>query len=436
MNPFLLTLLVRDNPWIEQKDSLGSWITARKPKDFIKRLQLRDSLISWKETHQAHLLIGPRQAGKSTALWDFLSSLGQPFLFLDCEQGLIRDWCQSAPLFLAELEKLLPTPVPLFFEEAQHLSEAGLFLKGLIDRGFPHPIYVSGSSSFHLGARIRESLAGRATRTKLLPFSLAEICQDIQGQPPLVIQRQSRESLERLLVVGGYPRVWLASRPEHILSELIEAVVLRDASDLHKVARPDAFRRLLSLLASQVGSLVNLSEWASLLGISRDTVAAYLEILQTAHLVVMLPPYAGGRRVELTSRPKIFLLDNGMRNHLVNDLRPFEHRSDAGAVLENFVLTELWKALPADATLHHWRSAAKSEVDFVVVQAEKLIGIEVKAAALPRPKLPRSARSFIEAYHPKRFIVLNMALEHQEMLGTTQVQWTTPLVFLKPDWLG
>ncbi len=358
-------------------------------------------------------------------IWAHLADTKSPSLFIDCEQPLVRRWCSAAPLFLADLEQVVPYPVPLFFEEAQHLDDAGLFFKGLIDRMIEVPILVTGSSSFHLGARTRESLAGRATRTRLLPFSLEEVCNDLAGKSKMVREQLVDERLARHLIFGGYPEVWLSEEPQTLLSELVEAIILRDATDLFSIARPDAFRRLLRLAAGQVGNLVNLSEWASILGIGRDTVASYLEILESSHVVVPLPPFAGGRRAELTSRPKIFLVDNGIRNQLVHDFRPLADRLDAGPLFENWIFTELWKALPPGATLHHWRSTSQAEVDFVVVRGDLIVGVEVKAGRLRRPTLPRASRSFIEAYEPAKFFVVNNGLSHQESLGQTEVCWIT-----------
>ena len=103
---------------------------------------------------------------------------------------------------------------------------------------------------------------------------------------------------------------------------------------------------MLKLAAAQSGNLINLSEWGSIAGIGRDTVASYLEILESGHVVVPLPPFAGGRRSEITGTPKIFLVDNGIRNHLLYDFKALEERADAGAALENWIFAELWKALP------------------------------------------------------------------------------------------
>jgi len=426
MVPDLQAILQHDNPWLLAPERLATWFDSHLPAVRYPRLDLVAARKRWREGGRAHLVIGPRQAGKSTAIWTHLAEAGEPALFVDCEQALPREWCRSAPLFLADLEGLLAKPVPLFFEEAQHLTEAGLFLKGLVDRRYAAPILVTGSSSYHLGARTRESLAGRATRVRLLPFCLAEVTADLAGEPELIRAHRTRERLARHLVYGGYPEVWLSEEPHLLLADLIEAVVLRDASDFFRITRPDAFRRLLRLLAGQIGSLVNLSEWAAVLGVDRDTVASYLTILEESHIAVALPPFAGGRRAEITSRPKIYLVDNGLRNHVAMSFLPFDERPDRGPVLENWVFSELWKLLPEGATLHYWRSASGAEVDFVLLRGDDIVAVEVKASRLGRPALPRAARSFTDAYQPRLLLLVNTGLEHRQQLGATEVRWILP----------
>ena len=425
MDRDLQTILLHDNPWIEDPGALGRWLGSHLPETFIPRDILDSAGGRWRESDRAHLVVGPRQAGKSTAIWAHLGTVGKPALFIDCEQSLVQLWCRSAPLFLADLGEVATSPVTLFFEEAQHLENAGLFLKGIVDRGVGAPVLVTGSSSFHLGAKVRESLAGRATRERLLPLSLAEVSHDLESLPGLAHSHASEERLERHLVYGGYPDVWLGDSPEALLADLVEAIILRDASDLFRIGRPDAFRRLLRLAASQACNLVNLSEWASILGISRDTVASYLEILEASHVVAMVPPYAGGRRSELTKTPKIFFIDNGIRNHLVHSFRRPAERVDSGPAVENWVFGELRKTLPFGMDIHFWRSTSKAEVDFVIDTGSAIVGLEIKAGAIGRPSIPRSARSFIEAYRPKRFLMVSTDRFDPERIGATEVSWIT-----------
>ena len=151
------------------------------------------------------------------------------------------------------------------------MEEAGLFLKGLVDRRTGRAIYATGSSAFDLEARTRESLAGRAHRHLLLPFSVAELAAARgAGQGRLIAKEKRRRRVERMLIYGAYPAVWTASAPERELADLAEAFVLRDVSDRFQIRHLEGFRKVVQLAASQIGNLVNFSEWASLAAISND----------------------------------------------------------------------------------------------------------------------------------------------------------------------
>ena len=423
--PDLVALLRRENPWLDDPTRWSTEVDARLPERYFDRRQPAVARLDSNglSRERATLLVGPRQAGKSTWVWHHLGQLPPRVLFVDCELHRFRAWCRDPGGFLADLHAIIPEPDAVFLEEAQHLEEAGLFVKGLIDRRLPCPLIVTGSSSFHLASGTRESLAGRARRARLFPFCLDEVCGDLDGIAPALREARGSERFERYLAVGGYPAVWLSETPETELSALVEAFVIRDASDLYKVERLDAFRTLLQLAARQIGSIVNLSEWASLVGVSVPTVSAYLALMEESHLLVRLPPFAGGRRAELTRNPKVYFIDIGLRNHLVGDLSPFEHRADRGPLLENHVFSELWKALPFAASLNWWRTRSGAEVDFVLREGNRRVGIEVKAARMTRPTLSRGARSFLQAYQPDRLLVANLELAHVEDVEGCVVEW-------------
>jgi len=186
---------------------------------------------------------------------------------------------------VADLPSLVTDgPDVLFLEEVQWLEEAGLLIKGLVDHRPGFPIVVTGSASFHLRSRHRESLAGRATRHVLLPLSLAEVAPAVDLAPAM-LWLERLDVFERMLRVGGHPEVWLSDVPEVVLGELLSAFVLRDASDLFAVERPDAFRRLLQLCAGQVGNLVKVAGLAEVCGINSRTVARYLGLMEEAHVI-------------------------------------------------------------------------------------------------------------------------------------------------------
>jgi predicted AAA+ superfamily ATPase len=277
------------------------------------------------------------------------------------------------------------------------------------------------------------------------PFSLAEVAATATEPglsptlPAAFTRREAERTAARMAVLGGFPEVWLSEDPERVLRAHVEAFVIRDASDQHRIEHVDAFRRLLLLVAGHAGQLANTSEWASVCGIARGTVERYLDVLEDQHVAARVHPWSGGKRSELARRPKVYFVDPGVRNRLVEDLRPFDVRSDRGQVLETWVFSELRKhlspLLPGDA-LRYWRSRSGAEVDFVVDRPGDPLAFEVKAEPMRRPALSRSSRSFIEAYAPSSFFVVNTALEAVRPEGRTTVRWITPAHLADPAGLG
>jgi len=410
------------NPWLRAPERRSEYIAARLPATWIPR---HAEAGDWGSRDHAYLVIGPRQAGKSSLIWYLLRDEERPLLFLDCEDPAVRRWCHSPSVVLEELSPWLARGGTLFLDEVQHLEEAGLFVKGLVDAKKGYRILVTGSSSYHLRAKTRESLAGRATRRTLFPLSLGEISASWRALSPAGLAARRREALQRQLVHGGFPAVWLSEEPAQVLTQLLDALVIRDASDLYRIERPDAFRRLLELAAGQVGSLTNNSEWASLLGLNQGTVGSYLSILEDSHVIHRLPAFSGGKRREVTSRPKIFFIDNGLRNAVRGGFHEPGSRTDVGQLYENWLFSQLHTSLRplGPVRLHFWRSASKAEVDFVLASADGVTGWEVKSAALRGARLSRSSRSFIEAYRPAVFTVLNAGHRGEEVIAGTLVRW-------------
>ncbi|MFH1466252.1 MAG: ATP-binding protein [Pseudomonadota bacterium] len=413
------------NPWLRDPSLWPSALSARLPAEVVAR-SVRLTL----DPARATLVVGPRQAGKSTLILLRLQREARPPLLLPLDDPLLRDLCLSGAHFAERVRTLGPGFSAFVFDEVQHLEEAGLFLKTLVDLRLGIPIVATGSSAFHLNARTRESLAGRAHRVRLLPLSLAEVsAHAMRAEPAYRAESTERACLDRMLVWGGYPEVWL-TEPERerqaLLLDLVQAHLLRDASDAHRIQRPEAFRRILRLAATQVGNLVNQAELASIAGVAASTVTEYLAILEESHVLARVPPFLGGMRAEITSTPKLFLLDNGLRNQLHGGFSPFEGRGDRGALLENLVFTELTKAAAPTDEIGFWRTRNGAEVDFVVRADDHLVAVEVKAGALGRPTLPRSCRSFIEAYAPQALLVINHGIEEEHHLDLTAIRFCRP----------
>lgn len=425
----VITRIEQISPWLPKPEQADALFASYLPHDYLPR-HVQCTL----DNEKAFVLVGPRQVGKTTLAWKTLQPLMPDVLYLNMEDPLLKVSLDSPFAFAELFRDRYATVKAVFLDEVQHMREAGLFVKGLIDSKPGVPVVVTGSSSFHLRSKTRESLAGRAVRQILYPLSLREIMR--HAAPPGVPaqERAVKEILSHQCVFGSYPEVTMTgdeARKEALLSNLVEALILHDASDVFAIRRVDAFRRLLGLLAGQVGDLVNMSELASACGVDVGSISSYLEILEEAHVIHQIRPFAGGRRRELLSVPKVHFIDNGIRNQLIHNFSThLDTRGDKSKLLENWVFSELAKALPLQGGIRYWRSKGGAEVDFVVELGPSLLGIEVKVGPLKRQTINRSIRSFIEAYKPEQFVIVNMENSKETQIGQTRVSFMRPFDFL------
>ncbi len=426
MESVLEKVILGDNPWLAEPGDWERSVRDHLPEVFIPRSSQASLECEGLPPSKAALVTGPRQAGKSTLVWHLALQQELRLLLLNCEEPAVRELARSPAVFLQEMRGFLEASSVLFLEEAQHLGEAGLFIKGLVDRKPGLPILVTGSSSYELRSRTRESLAGRASFFKVLPLSLEEVGFEWNGLPGPVSDLKLEDAWQRQVVYGGYPAVWTTEGKEVLLSRLVDSYLMRDASDLYRVGRPDAFRAVTRLIAGQIGALVNISEYASICGVSTETVSSYLGILEDSHAVKLVRPFIGGKRAELKARPKAYFVDCGLRNAVLGAFGSWENRPDRGPLLENWVLGELLKYVGPRTEVRYWRSKSGAEVDFVLVTGNNVTGIEVKATPLREPRLPRAARSFIDAYGPDLFAVINLGYEGNEEVAGRPVRWLRP----------
>lgn len=414
-------LLKGSNPWLWDPSIWDECIEKKLPHVFVPRILTARDLAF--QDNKATVVIGPRQVGKSTLIWSHLKDIGPDILFVNCEEALMHQWCQSSTLFLQDVFALISKPKAIFFEEIQHLNEAGLFIKGLVDQHPGCPIYVTGSSAYHLMSHTRESLAGRALRQQLWPFSLEELTQDLKDEASFIRKSKAQNVILQMMVMGSYPEVWTHENKKDLLFHLFESVILKDASDLFRIDHPEAFRKLLSLMATQVGNLVNLAEWASHCGVTSKTISRYSSILEEAHIITLLKPWRTGKRSEITGRPKVFFNDNGIRNAALSRFSALNERDDKGLLWENLVFSELKKYIhPFLDRIGFWRTKGGAEVDFVLEKNEQIFGIEAKAGQT-RYQLSRSIRSFIDTIHPNEFLIVHQGETHVKKYQECEIHW-------------
>lgn len=387
------------------------------------------------------LIVGPRQAGKTTLmeqLQDELVKKKEKTLFLSLDNDSDRTFFTSQDRLIEKIQlEIGKNHGYVFIDEIQRKIDAGLFLKGLYDRNLPYKLVVSGSGSIELKEKIHESLAGRKRLFELSTVNFIEFVNfktdyryeknladffPIEGKRLLML-------LEEYLQFGGYPKVILADTVEekrHTMAELYQSYLERDIGYLLKVVKTDSFTALVRLMASQIGNLVNFSELAKTLGISLPTVKEYLWYLEKTFLMSRVTPYFKNVRKEIIKAPIFYFCDLGMRNYALGTFGLTPVGKESGFLFQNFVYLILKEKIQeTPLQVHFWRTTDRAEVDFVVDTVREVIPIEVKYSKLsPRQNITRSFRSFLAKYSPAKGYVVHLGKDWEKEV------YSIPIFFL------
>jgi uncharacterized protein len=401
----------------------------------IKR-KLFSELVDHLSHKEMSLIIGPRQAGKTTLmemLKERLDESGERTLFLNLDIEWDRPHFESQAALVKKLELEMGRQKGyVFIDEIQRKEDAGLFLKGLFDLKLPFKFILSGSGSLELKQKIQESLIGRKRLFELSTITFEEFINyrtEYRYEENLIdflaIEKdRAGQLLFEYMAFGGYPRIVMATEQREklrLIDEIYRSVLEKDIAYLLKLDKPDVFSALVKILAGQVGQLMNYSELASTLNVSYPTVKKYLWYAQKIFIVELLSPYARNVRKEISKSPVPYFWDLGFRNYSLGLFGHLESPVEGGFVFENLVFLLLRQKLGLKAAkLNFWRTKDKAEVDFVIEAGKRLIPVEVKYTRLKQDKVPASLRRFIDRYKPERAYIINLDFSKTlDISGTT-----------------
>lgn len=334
-------------------------------KDFDKLLKPNKVLI----------LLGARRVGKTEFLKTYLSNYTEHYLLLNGE-----DYTTSLLLKNRTIEnykRLLGDNKLLVIDEAQAIPEIGKILKLMID-GIPNlKIIATGSSIFDLNNSLGEPLTGRSSTVYLFPFAQIEFSK----QENLI---ETKSKLEERLILGCYPELlqypsW--NEKAKYISGLVNAYLLKDILTFEKLKKPDKLVNLLRLIAFQIGKEVSLPELGQQLGIDKNTVERYLDLLTKVFVLYKVQAYSKNPRKEISKSSRWYFYDNGIRNTLIANVNQLELRKDQGELWENYLVTERLKYQSYKGMLvnnYFWRTYSQQEIDWVEEREGKMFAYEFK----------------------------------------------------------
>lgn len=354
------------------------------------------------------ILYGPRQVGKTTLVQQYLSTAPT------FPGGIVTQTGDDIPFAnqfsqcdLYFFRSTIPQHSLLFIDEAQRIPNIGRGLKLIIDNIPGVRVIVTGSSSFDLLQSAGEALTGRKTVATLYPVSVQEALS-------VTDRWDVPRHLPDYLRYGMYPAVLTATthqEKESIVRELAGSYLLKDILDFDKIKGARKIFDVLRLLAFQIGSQVSTQEVGNTVGIDKNTVARYLDLLEKSFVLYRLDGFSRNLRKEVSKMSKYYFYDLGIRNAVVSSFNEISMRNDLGQLWENFIVMERIKHLSRtrrQANFYFWRTYTKEELDWVEETGGHLHGYEFKwnkpKVAPPRGWLETYPEADFRVIHPENYL--------------------------------
>lgn len=350
-------------------------------------------------------IVGPRQVGKTTLVKKIQSQISKSTIYLDLELPEDLNKLRDAPLFLEQF-----TDKTVIIDEVQRMPSLFPVLRSLIDKNRePGRFILLGSASPDLLRTSSESLAGRISYLELNPFNYEEVLGDYKMH----------------WLRGGFPDAYLA--PDEDLrfiwfENFIRSYVERDLPLLGLPSNPVMTRRLLTMIASMQGGLMNYSMIGKSLGLSHTTIKKYLDFIESAFLIRTVQPYFVNIGKRLTKNPKIYIQDSGMLHSLLS-IHSFENLLGniiAGNSWEGYVIQNILTYLPMDIQTSFYRTQDGAELDLVLEKGGKVaLAVEIKLSN--SPTLSRGTTIALSDVGNPPLLVVTPSVEDYQMRENIQV---------------
>jgi len=338
------------------------------------------------------MVCGARQVGKTTLLKHFMEN-NQDIQYVTLDFPRVRQLAKEDPeLFLQQYS------APVIIDEIQYAPELLPFIKIKVDEsGENGRFFLTGSQMFHMMNNVSESLAGRVGILSMYSMSRAEIegKNTVPFLPENITRYSSDDSISDIfdrILRGGMPRMVTDPElsPEDFYGSYMQTYLERDIRDLITIKDENKFLKFISCVAARTGQEVNLADIAKDVEIDRNTADGWLSVLVSSGIVILLRPYSGNTIKRIVKRPKLYFMDTGLACYLSmwNNARTLELSAMAGAMFENYVISEIVKGyvnqgIDIRSRFCYYRDNNGREIDLLILENGKIYPIEIKKSADP-----------------------------------------------------
>lgn len=307
--------------------------------------------------------------------------------------------------------------IHVLIDEIQYLDNPSSFIKIIADHYKNIHLLVSGSSSFDIKTKFKDSLVGRTVNFEIYNLSFEEFLTFKEKNIVIPEVKTEKDIIElknlyrEYVIYGGYPKIVLEPEEEKkktILLQIIDTYIRKDIKDLGHIEDIKKFNNLLYVLISQSSNLLNMASLSKETNISFPTLQKYLSILEETYVIKLVTPYSKSASVEISKNPKIFFFDSGLVSILW--FQTFQ-KTLLGSVFETNIFGELVKKY-GRLSIHFWRTKHKQEIDFIVKTEKQLLPIEVKISFNQFSQ--GAIKSFLKRYHLSKWRVIALEGEKKD----------------------
>ncbi len=372
-----------------------------------------------KISKKSQFLLGPRMTGKTSYINHELSDLvalnwnlldGRLRMNALSDPGLLREEIEARDLrdcivVIDEIQK-----VPQLLEEVHYLIESRNIR-----------FLLTGSSARKLRSGGVNLLGGRAGSMNMHPLVFPEI-------------ESTQYELERIFKSGLLPAAFLSATPEEELEDYVSLYLNEEIQAEANIRKLPAFSRFLEVAALSNTQIVNYTNIASDVGVSRQTVTDWYRILIDTLVGYEIHPYSKGKKRKTFGMPKFYFFDVGVARILQNSPVPSMMQTEYGSFFEHYIFMELIAYLDykqIKMALTYWRTISGFEVDFVL--GDK-IAIETKSTKRSDYRDYKGLKALMEEGIFQRYIlVCNEERPRALKDGIEIMPWR---YFLKNLWEG
>ncbi len=341
------------------------------------------------------LVSGARQVGKTTLLKKITEDK-KDIQYVTLDHPRIRSLAKEDPeLFLQQYS------APVIIDEIQYAPELLPYIKIIVDENKQNGMYfLTGSQMFHMMNNVSESLAGRVGILSMFSFSRAEI--EGRTSTPF-LPMNVKNTISEDCISDIFERIIRGSMPglvcdpklqaDDYYGSYIQTYIERDIRNLVNIKDEGKFTKFISCVAARTSQEVNLADIAKDVEIDRKTADSWLSVLVTSGIAILLHPYSGNTIKRIIKRPKLYFMDTGLACYLSmwNNARALELSAMAGAMFENYVVSEIIKGyanngIDVRSRLSYYRDNNGKEIDLMIIENGKLYPIEIKMSADPGKK--------------------------------------------------